>query len=149
MPWRKSMPQISSQWVYYYKILRMPVTTLMEGQRDERKKREAKCNRNLCNGALGTRAGQVSQSMQTPTFSLHTFQTALHRFQAAPWLLSCHDPATEVCVKVGEGRRRAEERRIPVQKAALHPREAQLEGALLGSHVAHLQPCASALCSVH
>lgn len=92
----------------------------------------------------GKRAGQVSQSVQKPTFSLHSFQTVLHRFQAASQLLSRHDPATKVCVRVcakaGEGRR------IPAQgRAVLHPGEAQLERALLRSHAAHLQPWATTL----
>lgn len=51
-----------------------------------------------------------------------------------------------VCAKVGEGRRGAEGRRIPAQgRAPLHPGEAQLERALLRSHVARLQPCATTL----
>jgi len=51
-----------------------------------------------------------------------------------------------VCAKTGEGRRRGERRRIPVQgRAAPHPGEAQLERALPRGHVAHLQLCASTL----
>lgn len=48
-----------------------------------KKKSGVKLNGNLCNGALGTRAGQVSQSMQTSIFSLLSLWTVQQRFQTA------------------------------------------------------------------